>query len=219
MNSPEKAAEGAGFEVFLAPTGPLETNTYLLVSGDKAAIIDPGGWPETLELEILRRKLELSRILVTHVHADHIGGCGELKKRFPKAVFTVPAEETGWLKHPAYSLSYFVGGLEDLPEPEHAVKPDDEIPLGMLRLRALLLPGHTPASTAYYAAEQSLLFCGDVLFEGSIGRTDMPGGSEAAMRRSLALLRQMPGETLVFPGHGPTTRMSTEFTHNPFLTP
>ena len=219
MTNPRIIAEGSGFRVFCLPTGPLETNTYLLVSDKEAAIVDPAGDIPAFERLVKSEHADLVRILITHAHADHIAGCSDVKRLFPDALLTVPKFESDWLDHTALSLSYFVGGSPDVPAADALVQNADTVQIGTVALQCLLLPGHTPGSTAYYAAAESLLFCGDVLFEGSIGRMDLPGGDETAMRNSLQTVASLPGETVVLPGHGPQTTISQELMGNCYLTP
>lgn len=219
MTAPQIIAEGPGFTVSCLPTGPLETNTYLLVSGDEAAIVDPAGDAPAFEKLLKSGRVQLKRILITHAHADHIAGCADIKRLFPDAQLTVPKLESDWLDHPALSLSYYIGGIPASPAADTLVQDGDTMQIGAVVLRCLLLPGHTPGSTAYYASSENLLFCGDVLFEGSIGRVDLPGGDESAMLDSLRAIASMSDKTVVLPGHGPHTTIARELTSNPYLTP
>jgi glyoxylase-like metal-dependent hydrolase (beta-lactamase superfamily II) len=219
VTAPQIIAEGSGFSVFCLPTGPLETNTYLLVSGSEAAIVDPAGDAPVFEKLLKSRHTPLKRILITHAHADHIAGCADIKRLFPDALLTVPNLESDWLDHPALSLSYYIGGIPAVPTADAHVQNGDTVQIGTVVLQCLLLPGHTPGSTAFYAPTENLLFCGDVLFEGSIGRVDLPGGDESAMLNSLQTVASMPPDTFVLPGHGPHTTIAQELARNPYLTP
>ncbi len=212
-----KLVDSPGLTVLWTPAGPLETNTYLVIAGPHAAVIDPAGEIPALASAAASHNAKIKHILLTHSHADHTAACAEAKERFPDALLVVPEAEADWLNHPAMSLSYFVGGLKPLPLPERTVKDGDIVTISTFHLKVLSLPGHTPGSTGYYSREHSLLFSGDALFQGSIGRVDLPGGDEDAMTASLKRLAALPPKTVVLPGHGPFTTIAEETTHNPFF--
>lgn len=202
--------------------GALETNCYILLAGGFGAVVDPGGDVERI-VGFLKPHAPPAAILLTHAHADHIAAVGRLKECFPKALLHLHAAEADWPMHSAMSLSYWLAApMSPCPQPDVLVHEGAELALGSLRIRVLHLPGHTPGSVGYRLAAQNLLFSGDVLFAGGIGRTDLPGSDAAAMAASLRRLAgkqpdPLPDDTLVLPGHGPATTIGAEKQANPFL--
>jgi glyoxylase-like metal-dependent hydrolase (beta-lactamase superfamily II) len=197
--------------------GPLDNNLYLLSSaGSKEAIVvDPSIESDEVLTEISRRSLHVQRILLTHAHIDHI----LMVKRFH--------EETGapvWL-HQA-DLSLYERGAEQaaavgLPWPgsapiAHFIEDGEEVGIPNLEIRAVHTPGHSPGSVTFVTPAG--MIAGDVLFRGSVGRTDLPGGDWQTLVRSIReRLFRYPAVTRVFPGHGPETTIGLEFRTNPFV--
>ena len=178
--------------------GPLATNCYLVEIGDALLVIDPGE-PEAALREAIDGR-EIAWVLNTHGHFDHVGGNWELAKRgAPLAI------------HPA-DLPFLDETFPDHP-PVDRLLADDEWILETLRVRSL--PGHSRGSAAF--ATEDTIFGGDLLFAGSVGRTDLPGGSTEAMIESLRALLRFPDDTMIFPGHGPPTTIGRERRTNPFL--
>lgn len=210
--------EGSGFRVSRQIVGQLETNSYLVFSADNALVVDPGGSPDVILAALEEGRVEPSLILLTHAHADHIGAVGDLKERFPRAQVYLHTVEADWPSHPANSLTYWLPDVTPCPPPDALLNEGDEIGVGEALFRVLHLPGHTPGSVGFYEEEAGVLLSGDVLFAGSIGRTDLPGSSEADMDASLARLKTLPDSTVILPGHGPQTTLADEKLHNPFLT-
>ncbi len=198
------------------PLGILEANCYLVCDGDggEGVIVDPGGEVAPLLREIERRHVTVKAILNTHGHFDHIAGNAEL------AHFNAP-----FAIHPAdHDLLAAGGGAAWFGLPEApAVHPtldlteDFELTIGKLRLHVLETPGHTPGSVCLYLPEAQALLTGDTLFAGGIGRTDLPGGNPRALTESLKRLLTLPPETVIYPGHGPTSTLAQECRSNPWL--
>jgi hydroxyacylglutathione hydrolase len=198
--------------------GPIGTNCYIVRtarSAVEAVVIDPSGDAGQLRLELAALGAKCAAILITHGHWDHLLGVAEL------------AEGTG---APVYMAEDEQGLLQNLPDlvppgvTAHAYTPDvplsgDEmLDLAGIAFETLKVPGHSPGHLAYHADES--LFSGDVLFAGSVGRTDLPGGDWDTLVETLrALTERFPPETVVYSGHGPPTTLGAELARNPFLAP
>ena len=181
------------------------SNCYIVKSGGEAMIIDPGE-PSPLILERVRGST-VKYIVNTHAHPDHIGGDAYLKEQLGAPLVLHPDDRE--------LLRALLG---DSVEPDLWVREGDVLELGELRFEVLHTPGHTPGSITLMEREERVLFVGDLLFAGSIGRTDFPGGSDTQMRKSLARVAMLEGDWKVFSGHGPETTLSHERWTNPFLT-
>lgn len=203
-----------------------------------AVVFDPGDEADKIDAELKRRGLTIGAFLQTHCHGDHIAALTPLKQRYPAAPLYVPEAEMEWLQRPTLNLSYFYGYSITGPKPEHAVRDGDEIAIAAARitLRAIHVPGHSPGGTAYYVAPdgggpggacvpggagalaRGHLFCGDILFAGGIGRTDLPGsgGEDQLVAGIREKLFTLPEETIVHPGHGPETTIGEEKRTNPY---
>ncbi|NLM38105.1 MAG: MBL fold metallo-hydrolase [Firmicutes bacterium] len=195
--------------------GELEVNSYLLWDEEtlEAACFDPGGPPQEILVEIEEKKLRLKYILLTHGHYDHIGGVNELKAKTGAPV-AVHAADAGMVTNPNLNLSVLLA-RPIVVKPDQLLADGDVVCLGAQMLKIYHTPGHTPGGICI--ALSGLLFSGDTLFAGSVGRTDLPGGDQAALEQSLRRLVQFPGETQVFPGHGAKTTIGREKQFNPFL--
>ena len=198
------------------PLGMLEANCYLVydANGGDGVVVDPGGDVAPLLREIERQKVTLKAILNTHGHFDHIAGNADLA-RFNVPFAIHPADRD--LLTNGGGAAWF--GLPEAPavNPTLNLTEGFELTVGKLRLRVLETPGHTPGSICLYCPEENALLTGDTLFAGGIGRTDLPGGDPRALTASLARLLTLPPETVIYPGHGPTSTLAQERRHNPWL--
>lgn len=201
------------------PLGLLEANCTIL--GDEEAgeaiVIDPGGEAERIHSRLTELGLTLKQILLTHGHIDHVGSAQELKL-LTGAPVLLNENDLPMLKMIGVQATFF-----GLPKPEIAL-PDQNLSdgqsVGLERYPAQVLctPGHTQGSVCFYFASLKLLVAGDTLFAGSIGRTDLPGGSSAEIIKSIQTrLLTLPDETRVLTGHGPETTIGHERRSNPFL--
>ena len=195
--------------------GELEVNSYLLWDEEtlEAACFDPGGPPQEILAELTQKRLKLKYILLTHGHYDHIGGVNELKAN-TGALVVIHAADADMLANPDLNLSA-IFGRQIVVKPDQLLADGDVLCLGSQMLKINHTPGHTPGGIS--VTSSGLLFSGDTLFAGSIGRTDLPGGDQTILNRSLRRLVQLPDETRVFPGHGPETTIGREKQFNPFL--
>lgn len=185
--------------------GDYQTNCYLVSDEDGVtAVIDPGYEPQTVLSVLQAEHLQLGAILLTHGHFDHVGGVKALAKDAVCPVWMHKAEQTMPPQITAGEL-YFTDSYDD----------GDTVQVGKLRFSVLHTPGHTPGSVCLRC--ENALFSGDTLFAGSCGRTDLPGGSMAQMRESLARLRKIPENLTVYPGHGEATALERERLRNPYF--
>ena len=176
--------------------GELQTNCYIISSGAEAVIIDPGAEPQQI-LDILKSKgLNLKYIINTHGHFDHVEANNELAKA-TRAIICVHKQDRGW-----------VNAQKDLEEGE-------DLNLKEIKLKVIHTPGHTPGSISILV--ENSLFTGDLIFEGSVGRTDLPGGSWEDLNESLKRISSLPDSIRIYPGHGPKTSIGDEKKNNPFL--
>ncbi len=181
-------------------------------------VVDPGLSAGPLLEYLERTGLSPERILLTHGHADHIAGVAAVKEAFPDAVLTVPHDDVHMLTDPAANLSLPFGFNITTPAPDQTVRAGEELKMGPLTWRVIDTSGHTPGGVSYYCAEAEVVITGDALFAESIGRTDIPGASEARQLKNIREnLLTLPDATRVLPGHGPITTIEHERRHNPFL--
>ena len=197
------------------PLGSYQANCYVIRAergAADAAVVDPGAEPAQLRLEIARSGARCAGILVTHTDVDHIGGVAELAAGTGAEVWC-PKDEADVLRDPASTPR---GGGVQPYEPEHLVGDGDEIVLAGITFQAVAVPGHSSRHVAY--AADGMLFSGDVLFAGSVGRVDLPGGDWETLLASIRrLVDRFPPETIVYSGHGPPTTLGDELERNPFL--
>jgi hydroxyacylglutathione hydrolase len=198
--------------------GPFAENCYVVRRGEaqEAVVVDPG-WPGTLaEIERVLGSARCTAILVTHGDIDHVGAVAEVA-RATDALVHMPAEERVRLERINDFLPAGFEGVSLEPyEPDVLLRGGEELELAGIHFETLLVPGHTEAHLAF-AAEGSL-FSGDVLFAGSVGRTDRENGDWETLLASIrSLVDRLPPETVVYPGHGPQTTLGRELAANPFL--
>jgi hydroxyacylglutathione hydrolase len=201
--------------------GPLQTNCYLLADGrgGPSAVIDPGAEPERVLALLKEQALELRYILLTHYHFDHIGAVNGLVEATGAEVCIHAHEAEPLARPPAIFKLFAQGGISPVKAGRLLVD-NETLGLGELTIACLLTPGHSPGGLSFYLASERVVFCGDALFAGSIGRTDLPGGSQRILAQSIReRLYTLPPETVVYPGHGPETTIALERAGNPYVRP
>ena len=202
---------------------PFAENTYVVYDESGECIIfDPGCYtPEErhmLQSFIEKNQLRVVRLINTHCHLDHIFGNNFVHKTWSLLPELHRAEMPVLKQYPAICIYYGVPA-ESSPMPERFIEAGDTVTFGHTRLEVMLTPGHSPGSLSFYCRESGFVLSGDVLFMESIGRTDLPGGNSDTLLESIrSQLFTLPGETLVYSGHGPTTTIRHEKEYNPFLT-
>lgn len=201
------------------PLGPLQTNAYILSLSDGTCVIfDPGSEGEKFVRYIDEQGYQPLAILLTHAHFDHIGAINDVVKKWPVPVY-IHENEKEWLSDPLLNGSaYFIGEQVKVAHVPHCLQTDTVLTIGPFTFELLETPGHSPGSVSYYCREIEAVISGDVLFAGSIGRTDLPGGNYEQLMQSIHdRLLVLPEETVVLPGHGPETTIGAEMDTNPFL--
>jgi hydroxyacylglutathione hydrolase len=197
--------------------GPLGTNCYIVradLAASEAVVVDPSGDATELRLALARLGARCAAILVTHGHFDHLLGVADLAEG-TEAPVHMPEGERMLLESP--DERFTPPGITVRAHPPEVVLAGGEtLAVGGMTFDVLSAPGHSPAHVAYYA--DGCLFSGDVLFAGSVGRTDLPGADWDTLLASIrSLVDTLPADTVVYPGHGPITTLGDELARNPFL--
>ena len=222
----------SGLEVRAFTVGPVQENAYIVSTaplpgaagpGRPAVIIDPGDEAPRLLAAVQELGVQIEAILITHCHFDHIGAVAPLAEATGAPVYCPEIERSALTDIMRWVPPGF--GPFDSYEPEHTVAGGERLSLAGLDIEVLFTPGHSPghvtyaiAPTAEAAAGERALLSGDVLFAGSVGRVDLPGGDWATLERSIGeLLRRFPEQTVVHPGHMGVTTLGRERDTNPFL--
>jgi hydroxyacylglutathione hydrolase len=195
--------------------GPIGTNGYVVRASreaTEAVVVDPGGDAAMLRIELARMAAACKAILVTHTHWDHLGAVADLAEGTGAPVYA-PERERPVLERPG---DYYPGVAIRSWTPEHTLEGGETVELAGISFEVISVPGHSPGHLAYYAG--GCLFSGDVLFAGSVGRTDLPYSDWDTLLASIrALVERYPAETVVYSGHGPPTTLGDELARNPFL--
>lgn len=193
------------------PVGPLSVNCYLF--GDESAgrviVIDPGAETERVLEAIEASGCRLEAIVATHGHFDHVSGIAEVKRAHPEAPFLAHQDDLFLLESNADRAGRWGFEVEDCPPADRYLADGDMVGVGDLELRVIHTPGHSPGGICL--AGDRIVFAGDTLFQGSVGRTDVPGGDQEQLVRSIReRLYVLPCATRVYPGHGPATTIGDE---------
>ena len=207
-------------KVIVIPVTPFEQNCSLLIceQNNHAAIVDPGGDIERILAAIDEAEVNVEKILVTHGHVDHAGGVAELAKRLNLPIEGPQRGDKFWIDQIPEQARQFGFGESDAFEPDRWLEDGDTVEVGNDKLQVIHAPGHTPGHVVFYDAGARLAVVGDVLFRGSIGRTDFPGGNHQDLLDSIRMKLFPLGDDIRFiPGHGPVSTFGDERQHNPFV--
>lgn len=204
----------------IIPVTPFQQNCSLIVceATNRAAVVDPGGDLELIEEALKQSGATLEKILLTHGHLDHCAGTAELARRHGVPVEGPQREERFWIDQLATQAAKF--GLPDAEpfEPDRWLEDGDTVKVGDIELEVRHCPGHTPGHVVFFSAADRLAMVGDVLFAGSIGRTDFPRGNHAQLIASIRERLWPMGDDVQFvPGHGPMSTFGRERRTNPFV--
>ena len=197
--------------------GPFQENCYLLAddSTRDAVLIDPGDEAERLIGALEQDAWTLRALWITHGHIDHVGGVAAVTRRWSVPVYLHPADRPLY-DRAAEQGRYYGLDIEAPPAPDHDLAEGDILTVGALSFGVMHVPGHSPGHVAFVG--HGVVFGGDCLFAGSIGRTDLPLSDPSALARSLQRFVALPEDTVLYSGHGPATSIGVEKRSNPFLT-
>jgi glyoxylase-like metal-dependent hydrolase (beta-lactamase superfamily II) len=200
--------------------GPVMTNTYIVADENtgEAVVIDPADEGRRIAEELHKRNWRIVSIWLTHAHFDHIAGAAELadnSKPIPPVALHAADNQLWRIQGGA---AFFGMKIDPGPEPTIELRHDQILNLGSCQFKVLHAPGHTPGHVMFYNESESVLFCGDVIFQGSIGRTDLPGGDYQTLINSInSRVMTMPDETVLLTGHGLQSTVGIERQFNPFI--
>lgn len=204
----------------IIPVTPFQQNCSLIWCEQtrKAAVVDPGGDIDRIQTAIAEHGLTLDKILLTHGHIDHVGGAAVLAKATGVAIIGPHEADSFWLENLPMQSQKFGFPSVDKFVPAQFLDDGDTVELGNIKLQVLHCPGHTPGHIVFVDTAANIAWVGDVLFRGSIGRTDFPGSDHQALLDSIRTKLWPLGEQVEFvPGHGPMSNFGDERQHNPFV--
>jgi len=194
--------------------GPNETNCYLVAaeSGGDCLVIDPGAEADKIVKAAAVERLQIKTIILTHAHYDHMGAVADLQK-LTKAQLCLHKEELPILKDPIKNLSTYIGTEAVSLKTSCLLSDGQTVQVGSVAYKIIHTPGHTPGSISVLA--NTALFCGDLIFQNSVGRTDLPGGNSDLLHHSIhEKIMTLDDDITVYPGHGPATTIGWERWHN-----
>lgn len=197
--------------------GSFSVNCYIVYGDDaRAMVIDPGD-DATLIADLIRKQnLQVTAYLITHGHMDHVSALAELTELFPAPVGIHPSDAK-WAFIPSNAMPPYYNAPRRPKTEQHALADDQRWNQLDTECRVITTPGHSAGCVCFYFPKAGMIFTGDTLFASSVGRTDLPGGDEDLLAQSLKRLVNLPGNTVVFPGHGPKSTIAQEKQTNPFL--
>ena len=199
--------------------GPFQENCYIV--GDETtgegALVDPGDEAARIAIAVEQTNLEITQILITHAHIDHVGAVAALVEEYACPVL-MHAEAEPMLKQLPTQAMMMGLRFGKVPNVDRHIEEEEVIKVGGIELQSLYTPGHAPGHLAFYIEGEGVVLSGDALFAGSVGRVDLPGGSMEVLMKSIEeRLLTLPDETKVYSGHGPQTTIGNEKSYNPFL--
>ena len=210
----------AAINLAVLPVTPFQQNCSLLVCDEtgSAAVVDPGGDLDRVLGLVVKHGVKVEKILLTHGHLDHCGGTAELARRLSVPVEGPQIEDQFWIDQlPQAGQRYGFPALEVFT-PDRWLSGGDRVRVGNVELEVRHCPGHTPGHVVFFSAENRLAWVGDVLFRGSIGRSDFPRGDHATLIRSITTQLWPLGDDVAFvPGHGPMSTFGEERQSNPYV--
>ncbi|MEN6457437.1 MAG: MBL fold metallo-hydrolase [Thermoguttaceae bacterium] len=214
--------QSCGLQIITVLSHPLEQNTYIawLPGNSECVVIDPGLQPEKIVQHLEQRRLTPAAVLNTHGHVDHIGGNAALKTRWPECQIVIGAAEAAKLTDARQNLSIAMGLSVISPPADVSVNDGERYKAAGIDFQVLALPGHSPGHVVYRWDDQqsSVVFVGDVIFAGSVGRTDFADGNSRELVAGIrSKLFTLPDATILLPGHGPATTVGDERRTNPYV--
>ena len=210
----------AKLKILIIPVTGFQQNCSLVMDDDLkvAAVVDPGGDLPRIEAAIKEAGVTVEKILLTHGHIDHAGGAAELAEKLGVKVEGPHERDKPWLDNlPKRGADFGIMGAR-VVTPDRWLKDGDEVTVGGLRFTIIEAPGHSPGSVVFFNADNKFALMGDVLFQNSVGRTDMPGGDHATLIKSIKEKILPLGDDVMFlPGHGNASRIGEERLTNPYI--
>ena len=209
-------------EMYAITVGPIQENCYFLIGDHEndTIIFDPGEQAEDIIAAIEENALHPIAIVLTHAHYDHIGALETIREKYDVPVYQNPIERE-WLLDPQLNGSARNPNVPDVrlaKEADVFVEEMGPYEIGEFRFEMQHIPGHSPGSTVFIFRENGFAIVGDVIFKGSVGRSDLPGGSHETLIEGIQkYIVTLPGETVLFPGHGDPTTVREEIYSNPYL--
>lgn len=206
-------------DIKIFEVGPFAENTYLLIQEDSAILIDPGFSNETeyQSFQSALKEVTLDAIVLTHAHVDHVLGLQRVLKDHDVKVYVNSDDLFLWNNFGSQATMFGLNQVAFSFTPESLPK-DEKFEVGGFKFECLYTPGHSPDHTSLYFKDKGFVIAGDALFNGSIGRTDLYQGSFEVLEQSIKeKLYTLPGNTKVYPGHGPVTTIEAEKAGNPFV--
>lgn len=200
--------------------GPVQTNAYLIADDatKAAAVIDPAAEGHVILEESASRGWRITNIWLTHAHFDHLSGAAVVADGSSPPPPVALHPDDYWLWRNEGGAPFFGMRIDPGPEPTIDLEHGQILRLGELELEVYHTPGHTPGHVVFYCASEKVVFCGDVIFQGSIGRTDLPGGDYQTLMKSIQTqILPLPDDTRLLSGHGPESTVGRERVTNPFL--
>jgi hydroxyacylglutathione hydrolase len=202
--------------------GGFAENGYLVVceATGAAVVVDPGAASDRMARAVVTEHLDLQAILLTHAHLDHIEGVGVIRDAVPGVPIWLHPADLGMYRALPQQAAAFGLRVGAQPEPDQGLEHGQRFAFGESTLEVRHAPGHSPGHVIFVAREASLALVGDVVFQGAIGRTDLPGGDFHTLMRSIrSQVLTLPDAMVLHPGHGPATTVGDERRENPFLIP
>ena len=207
-------------KIIVIPVTPYEQNCSLIICEEtkKAAIVDPGGNVERILAKVKQHGVIVDKVLLTHGHLDHVGGTESIAEQLNVPVIGPEKEDLFWLEQLEAQSQRFGFPPHTSFTPTAWLEENEIVEVGNIKLKVLHIPGHTPGHVALLDEKSNQVIVGDILFNGGIGRSDFPRGDQYQLVSGIKkkLLTLTP-ETIVYPGHGPTTTIGREKVSNPFL--
>jgi len=206
-------------DVRMFTVGPVQENCFIARAdgSSRAVIIDPGDEADRILAPVRELSLEVEAVLLTHTHFDHVGAVAPVARETGAPVYVSEIERPVLADIMSYVPFAGIGPFESY-EADHVLRGGEQLELAGLEIDVLFTPGHSPGHLSFSIPSEQALFSGDVLFQGSVGRTDLPGGDWATLIASIGtLVESLPEDTTVYPGHMGITNLGTERRTNPFL--